>query len=145
VTTSSNQLSLKECEVISIITDSAVKDFVFKSKCAVDTQQKKYLAFLVGNKPTTLLYNGSAHGWQYKDFHSRCDLKAQTITLFKIKNGDCIGGYTSTYWSSFNAWVVDNESMLFNLSWCLKFPNKKAGWGIACYALEGPHFGDGEL
>jgi hypothetical protein len=56
---------------------------------------KKYLAFLLGNKKANLLYNGSAHGWLAKDFHSRSDNKGPTISLFKIKNGDCIGGYTT--------------------------------------------------
>jgi hypothetical protein len=30
-----------------------------------------------------------------KDFHSRCDKKGPTISLFKVKKGDCIGGFTN--------------------------------------------------
>ena len=42
-----------------------------------------------------MIYRGSEHGFMYKDFHSRCDGKGPTISLFKLKhNGDCIGGYT---------------------------------------------------
>ncbi len=61
-----------------------------------------FLASLLGNKSTTLLYNGSAHGWTGDDFHARCDDKGPTISLFKISyGGDCIGGYTSTSWKLF--------------------------------------------
>jgi hypothetical protein len=42
-----------------------------------------------------LLFRGSIHGWNFKDFHSRCDGQGPTISLFKVKDGDCIGGYTS--------------------------------------------------
>ena len=63
----------------------------------------------------TLLYSASAHGWMGKDFHSRCDNKAPTISLFKIVNGDCIGGYTSAQWKSDSEYYVDNTAILFNL------------------------------
>jgi hypothetical protein len=44
---------------------------------------------------TVLLFRGSEHGWKGIDFHSRCDNKRPTISLFKIKDGDCIGGFTN--------------------------------------------------
>jgi hypothetical protein len=67
-----------------------------KSKCATEKQQKEYLMKLLGNKKlvTALLFRGSEHGWMKKDFHSRCDNKGPTISLFKVKDGDCIGGFT---------------------------------------------------
>jgi hypothetical protein len=66
------------------------------SLCATKKEEKQFLLKLLGNKQlvTTLLYRGSIHGWMYIDFHSRCDNKGLTISLFKIKEGDCIGGYT---------------------------------------------------
>jgi hypothetical protein len=66
------------------------------SKCATEKQQKEYLMKLLGNKKlvTALLFRGSEHGWKAKDFHSRCDNKGPTISLFKVKDGDCIGGFT---------------------------------------------------
>jgi hypothetical protein len=53
---------------------------------------------LLGNKrvKTKNLYRGSKNGWMKKDFHSRCDKKGPTLSLFKVKDtGDCIGGYTN--------------------------------------------------
>ena len=73
-----------------------MEGFLKNSKCATNIIDKKYLFKLLGNYSTTLLYNGSAHGWKGKDFHSRCDNKGPTISLYKIKDGDCVGGYTSS-------------------------------------------------
>jgi hypothetical protein len=70
---------------------------LINSTCTSNKEEKKFLLKLLGNKllVTTLLYSGSKHGWKYKNFHSRCDGKGPTISLFKVKNtGDCIGGYT---------------------------------------------------
>jgi TLD len=44
---------------------------------------------------TELLYSGSLHGFTAKDFHSRADNKGPTISLFKMKRGDIIGGFTT--------------------------------------------------
>ena len=68
-----------------------------------------------------LEYRGSDHGWGYKDFHSRADHKDWTITLFKIKDGDCVGGFTTQSWHHregglFNYYVRDDNAFLFNLS-----------------------------
>ena len=84
----------------------------------------------------TLIYSGSVHGWMAKDFHSRCDNKGPTISLFKIKNGDCIGGYTAASWGrnygnssqlayGSNIFAYDSSAMLFNLSRQRKFANTK--------------------
>ncbi len=53
------------------------------------------------NIASTLLYRGSENGWEPGYFHSMCDNKGPTICLFKTKDGDCFGGYTSTSWQSF--------------------------------------------
>ena len=79
---------------------------------------------LLGNKlvVTILLYSGSLHGWKAKDFHIRCDDKGPTINLFKIKDGDCIGGFTNASWSSDGEDFPDSGAMLFNLSTKRYFP-----------------------
>ena len=66
------------------------------SKCSTKNEEKLYLNQLLGNKKliTALLFRGSDHGWNAKEFHERCDKKGPTVSLFKVKNGDCIGGYT---------------------------------------------------
>ena len=71
------------------ILSSIIKEFLLGSKCATEDQEKAYLLELLGNKKlvTTLLYRGSEHGWMAIDFHSRCENKGPTISLFKKKNG----------------------------------------------------------
>ena len=75
---------------------SIIDKFLTKSKCATKEKEKLFLLSLLGDKRlvTTLLYRGSENGWMHKDFHSRCDYKGPTVCLFKVKDGDCIGGYT---------------------------------------------------
>ena len=79
------------------------------SNCATENLHKEFLLKIFGNKTiiTTLLYRGSDHGWSASDFHSRCDNKGATISLFKILNGDCIGGFTTAQWCSHYEWLAD--------------------------------------
>jgi hypothetical protein len=67
-----------------------------------------------------LEYRGSEHGWSPKDFHLRADKKDWTVSLFKIQNGDCVGGFTTQSWHDrgnwSNWWVRDDNAFLFNLS-----------------------------
>lgn len=67
------------------------------SLCTNDEKEKNYLKKLLGNKlfVTTMLYRGSLDGWRGKDFYSRCDGKGMTVSLFKVKEGPCIGGFTA--------------------------------------------------
>ena len=78
------------------IVNSVMSDLMFDSLCTNDPKEKAYLHKLLKNRKLvmTLLYRGSRDGWKYADFHSRADGKSPTISLFKVKNGPCIGGYT---------------------------------------------------
>ena len=118
----SNNAKPTETEILA----SILKEYLQKSQCATDDEQKLYLLALLGNKRaiTTLRYRGSEHGWMAKDFHSRCDGLGPTISLFKKIDGDCIGGYTSAQWSSPDSvkYVGDSTAMLFNLSWKRHYP-----------------------
>jgi hypothetical protein len=69
-----------------------------ESKC---TNKKEDIAFLkkevLSNKNfvTSLLFRASKHGFKFANFHSLSDLKGETLTLLKLKEGGiCIGGYT---------------------------------------------------
>lgn len=71
--------------------------FLNQSLCTFTNEEKLFLKRIVGyNEPvTSLLYRGSRDGWTYADFHKLCDEKGPTITLFKVKDGPCIGGFTA--------------------------------------------------
>ena len=80
-----------------------------------------------------------------KDFHSRSDKKGRpTISLFKMKDGDCIGGYTEVELSSDGKNVGDSNAMLFNLSQQRCFPHKnQTQYAIGCDSKRGPTFTGG--
>jgi hypothetical protein len=73
-----------------------MSDLFFESLCTNDPKEKAYLHKLLNNRKLvmTLLYRGSRDGWKHADFHFQSDGKSPTISLFKVKNGPCIGGYT---------------------------------------------------
>ncbi len=104
---------------------------------------RAFLFKLLGNKPvtSTLLYSGNLHGWNYKDFHSRCDSKGRTVSLFQIQQGDCIGGYTSQHWESERKYKADSSAFLFNLTRSCHFPSNATKQDIICYSNYGPYFG----
>ncbi len=73
-------------------------DKYFKgSKCANQNEIDQMLLFLKDMEvyETVLEYRGSDHGWKAEDFHERSDYKDWTVSLFKIKDGDCVGGFTT--------------------------------------------------
>jgi hypothetical protein len=94
----------------------------------------------------TLFYRGSIHGWWYGDFHHNCDYSGPTISLFQIRDGNCIGGFTNTSWTSGGSeWKEDKGAILFNLTTHASFPCKNPSYAISWNTYEGPNFGDGEL
>ncbi len=61
-------------------------------------------------------YSGSRDGWMNANFKNMSDYKNPTVTLFKIKDGDCIGAFTKNSWKSSSAQshIIDYD-ILFNL------------------------------
>ena len=75
----------------------------YKSKCISNPIEKSFLIENVirNDKMITFLkYRGSDHGWEAKDFHDLCDDIGPTITLLKLEDESCIGGFTTAKWKS---------------------------------------------
>ena len=54
----------------------------------ISSREKAYLDKLLAEKGKRLasnIYRGSLDGFKLKDFHSRCDEKGPTVSLFKVK------------------------------------------------------------
>jgi hypothetical protein len=63
----------------------------------------------------------------------------------KVKDGDCIGGYTEAQWSSKGKKVEDTAAMLFNLSKQRHFPlTQQARSAIWCRSDNGVGFSGGD-
>jgi hypothetical protein len=63
----------------------------------VTTEEQRNFFDFIGDEDmeTELLYQGTFNGFKYKDFHSRAYNKGPTISLFKMKSGNIIGGFTT--------------------------------------------------
>jgi hypothetical protein len=87
---------------------------------------------------TKLLFRGSDNGFYSNNLKDRIKRTGPTIFLFKVLNGDCIGGYTTGTWLYSNGdlnkedkpgtkyaqdYPSDYFSMLFNLSLTRMFPS----------------------
>ena len=124
---------------------SVIKTFLPSTRCKISNEMRAFLINLLGKKPvtSTLLYSGHLHGWKFEDFHSRCDSKGRTVSLFQIEQGDCIGGYTSQCWESMGKYRADSSAFLFNLTRSLHFPSNATGRDIYCSSSSGPNFDGG--
>jgi hypothetical protein len=51
-------------------------------------------------KRFVLLWRGSRDGFSARDFHERCDGRANTLTLILDSGGNVFGGFTPLEWES---------------------------------------------
>ena len=95
-----------------------------------------------------LLYRGSQDGFSAKDFHSKCDGHANTLTIIKAKNsGFIFGAFTSAKWDCSGNYKLDPNAFIFSLKNKEKKPCKlnttNAAYSMACSPTCGPIFGYG--
>ncbi|KAF2070611.1 hypothetical protein CYY_008068 [Polysphondylium violaceum] len=62
-----------------------------------------------------LLYRASDNEYKVKLFHSKCDGKGPTVTIFKTTDGDIFGGYNSQSWNSTKDYYGDDKCFIFTL------------------------------
>ena len=85
-----------------------------------------------------LLYRLSRDGDQISTFHSLCDNKGPTLTLFETKEGHKGGIYTPLSWDTNSNWKHDMKSFMFNLNKNQKYKKLKSDKSIYCKNSEGP-------
>ena len=85
-----------------------------------------------------LLYRLSRDGEQISTFHSLCDNKGPTLTLFETKEGNKGGIYTPLSWDSNSNWKNDMETFIFNLNKNQKYKKLINDYSIYCYNTYGP-------
>ena len=85
-----------------------------------------------------LLYRLSRDGKEYQTFHNLCDNKGNTLTIFKLNDGNILGGYTTKDWDNSKQWKQDQKAFVFSLNENVKcVPNCDA---IFCNHNYGPYF-----
>ena len=91
-----------------------------------------------------LLYRLTRDGNEYQTFHNLCDNKGNTITLFKLNDGNILGGYTTKDWKNDEKgyWAQDQNAFLFSLTEKVKcITNSNSSYkAIYCYKDFGPYF-----
>jgi hypothetical protein len=100
-------------------------------------------------KRFSLLWRGSRDGFRARDFHSRCDGHANTLTVILDTDGNVFGGFTPVEWDSTSHEKADDSlrSFVFTLKnphnipprrFALKSEPKRPA--IYCDFNWGPHF-----
>jgi hypothetical protein len=104
-------------------------------------------------KQFTLLWRGSRDGFGARDFHSRCDGHANTLTVILDTNGNIFGGFTPVEWDSSNYGRKKCDSSLKSFLFTLRNPHnvparrfalkaERKDMAICCYLGWAPCFRD---
>jgi hypothetical protein len=103
-------------------------------------------------KRFSLLWRGSRDGFGARDFHSRCDGHANSLTVILDTAGNVFGGFTPVEWES-GAYHLKADDSLRSFLFTLKNPHGVPGrrfalkaemkWrAICCDSACGPFFGN---
>lgn len=97
-----------------------------------------------------LVYRGSKDGFSSRDFHKKCDLIDNTITIVKTSDNDIFGGFTSKNWNPKGQdgnYKYDDKAFLFKftnkIEKPIKLPIIDPHKAIICHESYGPIFGSG--
>jgi hypothetical protein len=82
-------------------------------------------------KRFNLLWRGSRDGFTAKEFHLRCDGRANTLTLISDTDGNIFGGFTPVEWESPASW--------FGNSVRLRKPKGDSSLRSFLFTLKNPH------
>jgi hypothetical protein len=98
----------------------------------------------------SLLYRGSRDGFEPNEFHSRCDGKTPTLTIYKAQESSFIfGAYTTGVWHQLNTCIPDSKAFLFSLTnkdnepCKMKIDPNQSKYAIYGGPDYGPSFGSG--
>jgi hypothetical protein len=88
----------------------------FANSQILSTSEAKQLYSYIRETSDTLLYRGSRDGFTPRAFHSKCDGKANTVTIIKTDKNYVFGGYTASPWKSDRGtYGSDSTAFIFSL------------------------------
>jgi 2'-5' RNA ligase len=102
------------------------------------------------NDKWSLLYRATRDGFGSSDFHSRCNGRANTLTIFKAKgSGFIFGGFSSVEWEPYarGGYKSDPNAFIFSLTngenkpVKIKIDPNRHEYAIRCDSEWGPTFG----
>ena len=87
----------------------------FQTSNIMNEEEGLTLALMTESSNGILLYRATRDGFTVDEFHSKCDGKANTITIIKNNLDFVFGGFCAEQWTSEFCWVVDPKAYLFSL------------------------------
>ena len=145
---------LRICSIYNDVNSLWSEIFKFMTKDSVILlNSKKSNEFLnkiyewCGYKNMELIFRGTRDGMFSQNFHSKCDGKGPTITLFRNDKGNIFGGYSPIKWNNSGGYKNENRCFIFTLSNIYnieptKFPSKNNGSELYFDPNYGPCFYD---
>lgn len=119
----------------TIIPDTKKFEFIKErlSKVDINGKQGHKLFF-------ELLYRAKWHGDKAKDFHSRCDIYRNTLSIIKTKDGLVFGGFTTKTWEGNDFDKADENAFCFSLDKIKIYNSIKGKSAIFTSPNSGPCF-----
>ena len=112
--------------------------------------ENSYLDSITKPTKVTLLYRATTDGFASTFFHSKCDGKANTVSIVKTNSNFVFGGYTAAMWSNPGSTIFSTDSTAFifslrrnGISNSEKFNVKDTSKAILSQNNHGPSFGEG--
>ena len=88
-----------------------------------------------------LLYDAKENGDKVSTYHSLCDNKGATLTIFSTNDNLILGGYLSVSFNENSGWIHDENAFLFSINPNEKYPSLDATYSFYGGKDRGPTFG----
>lgn len=119
-------------------------DTVLKKSKLINDQQIEVIQNWISPKKyfkCKLIYDAKENGDKVSTYHSLCDNKGPTLTIFQTNDNLTLGGYLSVSFNENSGWIHDDKAFLFSLN-----PNEKYASIDSTYTFyggkdRGPTFG----
>ena len=88
-----------------------------------------------------LLYDAKTNGDKVSTYHSLCDNKGATLTIFSTNDDLVLGGYLSVSFNENSGWIHDENAFLFSINPNEKYPSLDTSYTFYGGKDRGPTFG----
>jgi hypothetical protein len=87
----------------------------FCDSLILNDDERFSLIALPSAKKSELLYRGSRDGFTPPAMHSKCDDRANLVSIIQSNTNYIFGAYTSVPWNSTSAWITDPNAFIHSI------------------------------
>jgi len=119
-------------------------DVILKKSKLINEKQIEIIQNWISPNKTlrcSLLYDARENGDKVSKYHSLCDNKGATLTIFTTSDNLTLGGYLSVSFNENSGWIHDDKAFLFRLNPDEKYPSIDATYTFYGGKDRGPTFG----